>query len=97
MIKNLAKQKPLFELENTGKKPIYIVCEPACSEYELQPKSKIVFWSEVGAPRDGTPPIIAEHKDDRLTIWFEEALYDPDAEIDGKRTEPFSWMRDAGA
>ena len=91
MFKNSAKQKLLFELKNAGEKPMHIVCEPACSEYQLQPGSKIAFKAESDDPREGIPPIIAEYSDYGLTIWFEDALYDPDAEIDGVPTEPFNW------
>ena len=91
MFKNPPRQKVIFAHKNSGQLPMHVICEPTCSEYELQPGSRIVFKAEVNEPRPGIPPVEAETHEHGLTLWFDYALYDPDAEIDGVPTKPFNW------
>lgn len=92
MIMDPAKQQVLFAHRNSAAWPIHLICEPACSEYELAPGSRIVFKAEVKESREGIPPVETEWSDNfGLRIWFDQALYDPDAEIDGTPTDPFNF------
>jgi hypothetical protein len=94
MVRNPEMQNALFSLRNTGEKFMHVRCEPSCSEYRLEPNSEIVFKKfkkDVEQPFTAQIPIIAEISEDLLTLWFEETRYEPDAEIDGKPTEPFNW------
>jgi hypothetical protein len=94
MFKNPANQKVIFARRNSGHLPMQIICEPACSEYELQPGSRIVFKAEVEEQRGGIPPVETESDKHGLRLWCNDALYDPDAEIDGKPVKPFNWLLD---
>jgi hypothetical protein len=96
MFKNPRNQNVIFAHRNSGLLPMQVICEPTCSEYELKPGSRIVFKSEVKEPREGIPPVETETHDYGLRLWFDHALYDPDAEIDGIPTEPFNWLHDKG-
>jgi hypothetical protein len=85
-----SQAEAIFEVWNSGKAELRVICEPWADEYTVRPGSKLILKSDANRRRDGVPSITADFHEFGVSLWFNDADFNPDAELDGVPTAPFN-------